>query len=128
MDTSVWSLSLRRGGPADHAAVRKLAALLRGDEDVVLTGPILQEILQAFRDDATFRRVAVYFAPFELLELRRGDYIVAARLHRRCVSAGVPASTQDCQIAAAAIEHNCLLLTADEDFGRIAQHSPLRLA
>lgn len=128
VDTSVWSRSLRRGGPADDPVVRKLGALLRGQEDVVLTGPILQEILQAFRDEATVQRVTATLEPFALLEQTRHHYVAAARLHRRCASRGIAATTIDCQIAVAAIEHECLLLTADADFQRIAEQAPLRLA
>jgi len=128
VDTSVWSLSLRKAGPADHVAVRKLQVLLTGNEDLVLTGSILQEVLQAFRDEPTARRVAASLEPFPLLPLDRSHYAAAARLHRRCTAHGVAASTIDCQIAIAAAEHGCLLLTADEDFRRIRQHLPLQLA
>ena len=128
VDTSVWSLALRKKGPSTHLAVEKLASLLREDEDVVLTGLILQEILQAFRSESPFRRVARYLEPFPLLELDRRDFIAAASLHRECAATGVSVSTADCQIAAAAIRHDCLLLSADKDFERIARLSPLKLA
>jgi hypothetical protein len=128
VDTSVWSLSLRKGGPADHPAVARLAALLMGEDDVFLTGLILQEILQAFRPDSLFRKVARHFEPFPLLELERRDFIAAAALHRSCAAKGVSVSTADCQIATAAIRHDCLLLTTDKDFQRIARFGPLRLA
>ncbi len=128
VDTSVWSLSLRRKGPRQHLTVEKLAALLQADEDVVLTGLVLQEILQAFRSDSSFRQVARYLEPFPLLELERRDFVAAASLHRACASTGVSVSTADCQIATAAIRHDCLLLSADKDFERIARLSALKLA
>lgn len=127
VDTSVWSLSLRKKGPADHPAVLKLAALLDGGEEVVLTGLILQEILQAFRSDATFRKMVRYLEPFSVLELRRGDFLEAARIHRRCAHKGISATSADCQIAVAAIRNDCVLLTADKDFGRIARICDLKL-
>jgi len=89
---------------------------------------ILQEVLQAFRSDSTFRRVAGHLDHFPLLEVTREVSVRAARLYRTCASRGIAAATVDCQIAAAAIEHHCLLLTADRDFERIASLSPLRLA
>ena len=127
VDTSVWSLSLRRKGPADHEAVRKLATLLDQGEEVLITGTILQEVLQAFRHPATARKVARHFAPLSLVELARDDYAAAAALHRRCASKGVSASTTDCQIAQAAISSDCPLLTTDRDFGQIARCSDLKL-
>ena len=127
VDTSVWSLALRKKGPTEHSTVEKLASLLEADEDVVLTGVILQEILQAFRADSSFARVARHLEPFPLLDMGRREFVAAASLHRACASTGVSASTADCQIAAAAIRHDCLLLTADRDFDRIARVSSLKL-
>ncbi len=128
VDTSVWALALRKKGPADHPSVSLLADLLRAGEDVFLTGVILQEILQAFRSESTFRRVALHLEPFPLLPLQRSDHVAAARVHRTCAQKGVSASTIDCQIAVAAIRHDCVLLSADKDFERIARHCELILA
>ena len=127
VDTSVWSLSLRAAGPADHPTVQKLTSMLHADEDVFLTGLILQEILQAFRSDSSFHKVAKHLEPFALLELEREDFSAAASLHRECAARGVSVSTADCQIAQAAIRHGCLLLSADKDFERIARFSDLKL-
>lgn len=125
VDTSVWSRVLRPAGIAEPAA-RRLDALL-GKADVVLIGLVLQEVLQAFRSDATFRRVARQLAAFPLLQLDRAHYVAAANLRRACAAAGIAASTADCQIAAAAIEHRCVLFTLDRDFAAIASRSGLRL-
>lgn len=127
VDTSVWSLALRKKGPADHAAVRELTRILEEDRDVVLTGIILQEILQGFRADTTFRRLVRYLEGFPLLATDRSHYVGAAELHRLCAANGISASTTDCQIAALAIDHGCALLTTDTDFEHIAGLSPLRL-
>jgi predicted nucleic acid-binding protein len=105
----------------------KLRKLLDDHEEVAITGGILQEILQAFRDDETVSRVTQYLAPFPLLHLGREIYIEAARIHRRCAAKGIAASTIDCQIAAAVVSHGHLLLTADDDFARIAEVCDLEL-
>ncbi|HKB14734.1 MAG TPA: PIN domain nuclease, partial [Planctomycetota bacterium] len=116
------------GGPPDPPGVRKLGAFLRGDGEVVLTGLILQEVLQGFREERAFRAVSLDLESIPLLRSSRADFVAAAALHRRCAASGVSASTADCQIASAAIRHRCRLLTADRDFERIARLSPLRLA
>lgn len=125
VDTSVWSRVLRTGGRTEPAA-RRLDALL-GKADVVLTGLVLQEILQAFRSESAFRRVARELDAFPLLQLDRAHYVAAAKLRRSCAAAGIAASTADCQIAAAAIEHRCVLFTLDRDFEAIASRSTLKL-
>ncbi len=127
VDTSVWSLAFRKGGPTDHPSVQKLQAVLEHGEDVFLLGIILQEVLQGFRSERTSDRLIRRLDPFDLLPLDRRHYVAAARLRRRCVSRGVTPSTIDSLIASAAIEHHCRLLTADDDFGHIAGLTRLRL-
>lgn len=128
VDTSVWSLALRKKGPADHPAVRRLHEVLHDDNrEIYLTGIILQEVLQAFRADTTFQDMRRQMDAFPLLFLDRGQYVEAARLHRLCASKGITASTTDCLIAVAAIVHECRLLTTDKDFSLLAQHSTLLL-
>jgi predicted nucleic acid-binding protein len=126
VDTSVWSLAFRKSATAPHPAVVRLANVL-GKADIVLLGVILQEVLQAFRSESVFQRALRHLASFPVLQLRRSDYVAAARLHRTCADHGVSASTVDCQIAAAAIANRCALLSTDADFQRIAEYGRLRL-
>jgi len=72
--------------------------------------------------------VAKHLEPFPLLEMERRDFVAAAALHGKCACRGWITSTADCRIAAAAIRHGCLLLSADQDFERIAHLSGLKLA
>ena len=94
VDTCVWSLALRRQGPVDHPAVRAFSALLEKGEEVVIIGVILQEILQAFRADATFRKMVRHLEGFPLLPVGRDGHVAAARLHRACAASGVTAATR----------------------------------
>ncbi len=127
VDTSVWSLSLRKDGPANHPAVEKLQRLILDAQNIVLLGIILQEILQGFKQAGTFSKVNSYLDAFPLLTLNRSDFVAAAQLRRQATAKGVALSTPDCQIAAAAINHQCHLLTTDHDFSNIAHWAPLQL-
>ena len=51
-----------------------------------------------------------------------------AEIRNHCRAKGLAISTIDAQIAAAAINHRCALLTVDRDFRGIARHFPLRFA
>jgi predicted nucleic acid-binding protein len=127
VDTSVWSLALRRDKPSGAREVELLrAAIERGD--VCLVGAILQEVLQGFPTLERTRRLAEYLAPFPLLTLHRGDYLYASEIRNKCRAKGVSIATVDAQIAAAAINHRCSLLTTDRNFAAVARHFPLRLA
>jgi hypothetical protein len=128
VDTSVWSLALRRDDPVRGREVELLQELIGGRDVVCLTGTILQETLQGFRSDERFKRLVRSLAPFPLVRLARADYVFAAEIRTICRSAGLQVGTMDAQIAAAAIRHHCSLLTTDRDFHRIAAHFPLDLA
>lgn len=128
VDTSVWSLALRRRGPAEHPAVERLSGFLDAGEDLFLTGLILQEILQAFRSEKVADTVAERLEPFPLLLIEAETCRTAARLYRQCREQGLGASTIDCHIAASSITNDCQLLTTDRDFERMASISPLQLA
>jgi predicted nucleic acid-binding protein len=126
VDTSVWSLALRRDQPPRAPQVEALhTAIDRGD--VCLTGVILQEVLQGFPSEARTRRLVEHLAPFPLIGLDREDFVFAAHIRNTCRRKGVAIATVDAQIASAAINHGCVLLTADSDFEQIARHFPLRL-
>ena len=127
VDTSAWSLALRRQPGQIHRAASSLKILIEQGQDICITGCILQEVLQGFRKDAQLRRAMKLLEHVPLLPLQRSDHVAAARLRRRCASRGITGTTIDCQTAAAAIEHDCILLTADRDFEQIARISPLRL-
>lgn len=126
VDTSVWSLALRR----DRVEGPEVEALRAGIErgEVVLVGVILQEILQGFPSGDRTKRLLERLAAFPLLALHRGDFVYAAEIRNKCRARGVAISSVDAQIAAAAINHRCRLLSTDRDFERIARHFPLRLA
>jgi predicted nucleic acid-binding protein len=127
VDTSVWSLALRRDRPPPGRETEALrASIERGD--VCLLGVILQEVLQGFPSTDRTHKLVELLAPFPLLALHRGDYVYAAEIRNRCRFKGLAVSTIDAQIAAAAINHRCALLTVDRDFAGIARHFPLRLA
>ena len=127
VDTSVWCLALRRDRPEAGREVDALRAAIEAGEACLL-GVILQEVLQGFPSLDRTRRLMTLLAPFPLLTLHRGDYVFAAEIRNKCRAKGVQISTVDAQIAAAAINHRCSLLTTDADFQRIARHFPLRFA
>ena len=127
VDTSVWSLALRRQSPSHNVHTEKLRMLLKQGRPIVLPGVVLQEVLQGIRDPADFENVRQHLDVFPLLELSRDDYVAAAELRNSCHAQGVQASTIDFQIAAACVRNDCALLTADQDFEHIARVSTLQL-
>ncbi len=127
VDTSVWSLALRRDGPSDAPEVDALTAALRGGELVVTTGIVLQELLQGFNGPRARDQIIEQFAALPLLTPDRRDHIGAAELRNTCRREGAQVGTIDALLAQLCIRHGLQLLTTDSDFGRIAEHAPLRV-
>ena len=127
VDTSVWSLALRRDAEAAEPEVHHLEEALLGSEVIVTTGLVLQELLQGFSGSKAQTQVIERFAALPLLQPDRDDYIGAARLRNACRQAGVQIGTIDALLAQLCVRHDLTLLTTDEDFTHAARHSPLRV-
>jgi predicted nucleic acid-binding protein len=127
VDTSVWSLVLRRKKRPSHPAITILEELLQGSEPIFVLDIIVQEILEGIKDDLFFRKIQKELEIFPSLALSRNIYVMGAKLFNLCRRHGVATTTIDCLIAAAAIEYRCLLFTLDRDFEYIARHTPLEL-
>ena len=127
VDTSIWSLALRRHSPIQNPESEALRKIIQGGEDIYLIGIILQEILQGIKKPEDFTNLKKYLDAFSLLEIKREDYIEAAELKNHLSRKGVQVSTIDVLIAAAAIVNDCCLYTNDRDFDHIAKHSQLKL-
>jgi predicted nucleic acid-binding protein len=127
VDTSIWSLALRRQPGIVNPEAIALKTLIGQGEDIYLLGIILQEVLQGIKNPKDFYALKEYFEAFPLIELAREDYIKAAELKNHLIKNGKQASTIDALIASVAISYNCHLFTGDEDFGHMAKYSKLKL-
>jgi predicted nucleic acid-binding protein len=127
VDTSVWSLALRRDWPPDSQAVLRLKAALKDGENVFTTGLILQELLQGFRGPKARRKIIEDFASLPLIIPERRDHIDAADLKVKLSQKGVQAGTIDVLLAQLCLRHGISLLSTDRDFAHIAKHVPLAL-
>lgn len=133
VDTSVWSQALRRrrSHEAQHPPEPPGAALLRrlilAGEPVAVPGPVVQELLSGLRHEAQVERLNAVLAPFPTLLAARETHVLAASLSNACRRGGVACSSVDAIIAALTLEQGGLLLTADLDFSRIAEHCDLRV-
>ena len=125
VDTSVW-IDFFAG--RDLPQVVTLEQFILDNEDLALCGIILTEILQGIADDTTHRRVRRYLDPLIMLPMPETVFVRAADIYRKLRKQGITIrKTNDCIIAATALEHRCSLLHNDRDFVPIAKHSPLKV-
>lgn len=127
VDTSVWSLALRRDAAGATPQLRALRDALEGAEMVVTTGLVLQELLQGFAGPRARSDIIDRFAALPFLSPDREDHVEAAEVRNRCRRAGVQVGTIDALLAQLCIRHGLTLLTTDKDFIRAASHCPLRV-
>ena len=119
-DTSAWVEYDRATG---SAADQRVAELIAGEGPLLVTEPVLMEVLAGARSDARaadLRRLLLRFGfvPFDAVT----DFEAAARIYRRCRQAGVtPRGMVDCMIAAVAYRRGAALLSWDVDMDRVAR-------
>lgn len=126
VDTSVWSLALRRDRPPNRPEIARLTQALESDL-VVTTGLIVQELLQGFLPEPTQTEIRRRFGALATVQPTRDDHIAAADLRTSCRRAGVQLGTIDALIAHLCITHDLELLSTDRDFVHAARHCNLRL-
>lgn len=122
IDTSVWVEVFRARRPLD------LEAMLDFD-DVVTCLPVVQEVLQGFREEHAYRRAreAMFSLPIVESPLGEGVFSEAIDLFRTARRSGLTIrSSVDCLIAASAIRHDLELLHRGRDYAAIAEISALR--
>ncbi len=127
VDTSVWSLALRRDAPSPEPEVAVLKEALAGSEVVVTTGLVLQELLQGLVAPKARTQVIASFGALALIQPDRDDHIAAADLLNTCRKAGVQVGTVDDLIAQLCIRHDLTLLCTDQDFTHAAKYCILKL-
>lgn len=119
-DTSAWIEFDRATG---SAVDQRLAELIAVDAPLAATEPVIMEVLAGARDDQRAASLRRLLLRFELLRFDgAADFDGAARVYRRCRSAGVtPRGMVDCMIAAVAWRTESSLLAYDADMYRVAR-------
>jgi predicted nucleic acid-binding protein len=129
VDTSVWSLALRRKqadlSPAEEDLKNSLRELVR-DGRAQIIGSVRQELLSGIRVEETFRRVRDALRAFDEPRLRIQDYEEAARISNTCRARGIAGSSVDFLICAVAQLRDWEVFTTDRDFARYSKVLRLR--
>ena len=122
VDTSVWSLVLRRKEEAE--IVKRLADLILSSL-VVMIGPVRQELLSGISDATVFDRLRATLKAFDDFPITTHDYVTAAKFYNTCRAHGIQGSHIDFLICAVAYNNNFHIYTTDKDFGNYARYLPI---
>lgn len=123
VDTSVWSLALRRDGDVDVPEVRRLRDALTSRETVMTTGLVLQELLQGFKGPKARDAIVQHFAVMPMVVPDRDDHVAAAEIRNLCRRKGVQLGTIDALLVQLCVRHEATMLSTDRDFVHAARHA-----
>jgi len=130
VDTSIWSLALRRSRAQLSEVEKTSTSELRDfiqDGRARLIGSVRQELLSGIRDPVQFERLRIQLRPFPDEPASTDDYEDAARWSNQCRSRGIAGSGTDYLMCAMAISRGWQIFTSDIDFQTYARVLPLKL-
>ena len=127
VDTSVWSLALRRTPNKETNEVTERLTNLILSSQAVIIGAVRQELLSGLSDQKTFNGLKSGLRHFDDLPISTSDHELAAQFFNTCRKNGIQGSHTDFLLCAVAVSHDLLIFTTDKDFEHYAKHLPIRL-
>ncbi len=126
VDTSIWSLALRRKKRQSFPEVKILESLI-DNQRICMLGPIRQEILSGIKDNKQFAQLKDILSAFDDFPLATKDYEKAAEFFKLCRSKGIQGSNTDYLICAVSSNNRFPVFTSDKDFEIYSKHLPITL-
>ncbi len=125
VDSDVWSEALRRKGPESRSvlALRNLV----NEGEIVMLGPIRQEVLSGIREIVRFEKIRDALRAFPSQRIDEPVYEMAASFYNLCRSKGVQGSHTDFLICACSVSWKCSILTKDKDYNFYSKYIPIEL-
>ena len=130
VDTSVWSLALRRKAKDLNLAERQLVLELRElikEGRVELFGFVRQELLSGIKTSEQYEKLRTVLREFPDRPIETADHEAAAKASNECRAKGIVVSVVDSLICTLALRHNLSILTSDPDFSHYAKILPIKL-
>lgn len=130
VDTSIWSLALRRKAqdlnPIENSAVAELTNLIKEGRARII-GVVRQELLSGIKTSSQYEKLRAILRSFpdELVAIE--DYEAAAKASSACRARGVAVSVSDILICAIAMARDWSIFSTDPDFKSYARILPIKL-
>jgi len=130
VDTSIWSLALRRKAHdlnlAERAAVAELTNLIQEGRARII-GLVRQELLSGIKTSSQYEKLRAVLRSFPDETVATPDYEAAAKASHECRARGVAVSVSDILICAIAVARDWSIFATDPDFKSYARILPLKL-
>jgi len=130
VDTSIWSLALRRKShhlsSAEQVLVAELAELVKAGRARLL-GVVRQELLSGIKTAEHYERLRTTLRSFPDEVVETTDHELAAKSRNECRSKGIAVSMVDALICAVSLSRDCSIFTSDPDFKTYASVLKIKL-
>lgn len=124
VDTTVWSLALRRKtrdlGAAEAAVVTELTHLIK-EGRARMIGLVRQELLSGIKTAGQYEKLRDILRAFPDEQIGTPDYEAAGKAGNECRARGVAVSVSDMLICAVALARDWSIFTTDPDFKNYAK-------
>ncbi len=125
VDSDVWSEAFRKKGKESVSVV--CLRNLVNEGEVLMIGPIRQEVLSGIKESERFERIRKALRAFPSQRIEEPIYELAASFFNTCRSRGIQGSHTDFLICACSVKWKARILTKDRDFSRYAKYLPIEL-
>ena len=126
VDTSVWSLALRRNKVQENKYVEELEELIK-EFRAQLIGPVRQELLNGIRSEKQFRVLKKHLRAFKNLDIETEDYELASEYFNKARKNGIQGSNTDFLLCAISTRLRMPIFTTDKDFLNFQSVLPIEL-
>lgn len=130
IDTSVWSLALRRKNESlstnERFLVAELSELIQ-EGRARMIGLVRQELLSGIKATEQYEKLRLHLRSFPDEVVDTSDHEEAAKAGNRCRAKGVVVSIVDILLCAVANKRLWTIFTTDPDFSNYAKVLPLRI-
>ncbi len=130
VDTSVWSLALRRKtenlSANETSIVAELSELIQ-EGRARLIGLVRQELLSGVKTTEQYEKLRLRLRPFPDEPIDTSDHEEAAKASNRCRGKGIVVSIVDVLLCSVAIKREWAIFTTDPDFTNYAKVLPISI-
>lgn len=126
VDTSVWSLALRRSKDVENEYVEELEELIK-EVRAQLIGPVRQELLNGIKSEKQYKVLKKHLRAFNDLAIETEDYELAAEYFNTARKNGIQGSNTDFLLCAISTRRRMPIYTTDNDFINFQSVIPIEL-
>jgi predicted nucleic acid-binding protein len=127
VDTTIWSKYFRRKYHEQNIGIINDMSKLIENQNIVVIGPIKQELLSGISNKNTFNKLRTTMRAFTDFKIKSADYELAAEYYNDCMKNGIQGSAIDFLICSVSVKNKFEIYTEDGDFKLYQKYLPIKL-